>query len=310
MGIFTRKKVGEEPGLDAPIFTTTESATANRKTAISRFGRADKTDGAQSSRSGTGRLVSKAMRIVQFLLAVLILGLVAYALHVYSATLLQPAYIPALIAAILTILATIPLAFLPRLPVLSSHPLSAVLIDLFFALFWLAIMAELAAYSDVTRPRDLTYYTGRLSQQVNSNAAYAAYAAYSETLHRLRRAWSCGAAAAAFAGIEFALLPLRGRLVGPATRSDSTGVPTNHHGSARHSGAGASFEMQTRNAGHTGPASPTSPAAMHGASNPDGQAFGHGNTGMLGSANRNTFVPTPPGQHEGVAGMGDRGNMI
>ncbi|KEQ90868.1 hypothetical protein AUEXF2481DRAFT_44601 [Aureobasidium subglaciale EXF-2481] len=192
MDIFTRKKVGEEPGLDAPIFTTTESATANRKTAISRFGRADKTDGAQSSRSGTGRLVSKAMRIVQFLLAVLILGLVAYALHVYSA----------LIAAILTILATIPLAFLPRLPVLSSHPLSAVLIDLFFALFWLAIMAELAAYSDVTRPRDLTYYTGRLSQQVNSNAAYAAYAAYSETLHRLRRAWSCGAAAAAFAGIE------------------------------------------------------------------------------------------------------------
>ncbi|KAI5271492.1 hypothetical protein E4T47_05199 [Aureobasidium subglaciale] len=313
MGISTRKKVGEEPGLDAPNFTTTESATANHTTGISRFGRANKTDGAQSSRSGTGRLVSKAMRIVQFLLAVLILGLVAYALHVYSATLLQSAYIPALIAAILTILATIPLAFLSRVPGFSSHPLSAVLIDLSFALFWLAIMAELAAYSDVTRPRDLTYYTGRVGQQVNSNAAYAAY---SDTLNRLRRAWSCGAAAAAFAGIEFvlflisALLPLRGRLVGPAAGSDSTGVPTNHHGSARHSGAGTSFEMRTRNAGHTGPASPTSPAAMHGLSNPDGQALGHGNTDMLGSAIRNTFVPTPPGQHEGVTGMGDRGNMI
>ncbi|KAI5205153.1 hypothetical protein E4T39_03231 [Aureobasidium subglaciale] len=309
MGIFTRKKVGEEPGLDAPNLITTESATANRETGISRFGRTNKTDGAQASRSGTEGLVSKTMRIVQFLLAVLILGLVAYALDVYSATLLQSAYIPALIAAILTILATIPLASLSRPPGLSLHPLSAVLVDLFFALFWLAVMAEVAAYSDVTRPRDSTYYTDRLGQQFNSNAAYAAY---SDTLNRLRRAWACGAAATAFAGIEFvlllvsALLPLRGRLVGPAIGSDSTGVPTNHHGSARHSGAGASFEMHARNAGHTGPASPTSPIAMHGASNPDDQVPGYGNTGMLGSANRTS----PLGKHEGVAGVGDRGNMI
>jgi hypothetical protein len=112
---------------------------------------------------------------------------------------LQSAYIPALVAAILTILATILLAFISRLPGLSSRRLSAGSIDLFFALFWLAIMAELAAYSDVAAPRSLTYYTGGFDQQTDGNAAYAAY---NGTISKLKTAWACGAAAAAFAGVE------------------------------------------------------------------------------------------------------------
>lgn len=112
---------------------------------------------------------------------------------------LQSAYIPALVAAILTILATIPLAFLSRLPDLASHRFSAGLVDLFFALFWLAIMAELAAYSDIAAPRSLTYYTGGADQQPDGNAAYAVY---NGTISKLKTAWACGAAAAAFAGVE------------------------------------------------------------------------------------------------------------
>jgi hypothetical protein len=112
---------------------------------------------------------------------------------------LQSAYIPALVAAILTILATIPLAFLSRLPGLASHHPYAGLVDLFFALFWLAIMAELAAYSDIAAPRSLTYYTGGTDQQPDGNAAYAVY---NGTISKLKTAWACGAAAAAFAGVE------------------------------------------------------------------------------------------------------------
>ena len=66
-------------------------------------------------------------------------------------------------------LATIPLAFLSRIPGLATHPLHAGLVDLFFALFWLAIMAELAAYSDVAAPKDVTIQVGsticRLEEQ-------------------------------------------------------------------------------------------------------------------------------------------------
>jgi hypothetical protein len=96
-------------------------------------------------------------------------------------------------------LATIPLAFMSRLPGLASHRPYAGLVDLFFALFWLAIMAELAAYSDVAAPRSLTYYTGGPDQQPDGNAAYAVY---NGTISKLKTAWACGAAAAAFAGVE------------------------------------------------------------------------------------------------------------
>jgi hypothetical protein len=86
-----------------------------------------------------------------------------------------------------------------RLPGLASHRPYAGLVDLFFALFWLAIMAELAAYSDVAAPRSLTYYTGSADQQPDGNAAYAVY---NGTIRKLKTAWACGAAAAAFAGVE------------------------------------------------------------------------------------------------------------
>jgi hypothetical protein len=219
MGLFTRKKVDGEVGADAPINDITTSGTSNGRTGISRFGRDRKATDGPSFRSATaGAMPLKAMRFVQLLLAILILGLVAYAINVYQATFvsgclkgqhmdystdktlqLQSAYIPALIAAILTILATIPLAFLSRLPGLSSHPLSAGSVDLFFVLFWLAIMAELAAYSDVAAPRSLSYYTGGFDQQTDGSAAYAAY---NGTISKLKTAWACGAAAAAFAGLE------------------------------------------------------------------------------------------------------------
>ncbi|KAG9544323.1 hypothetical protein KCU71_g17632, partial [Aureobasidium melanogenum] len=308
MGLFTRRKVDGDPGADAP-----NNDIATSKTGISRFGGTRKTKDVPSSRSSTaGQGVLKAMRLVQLLLAILILGLVAYAINVFSSTFLQSAYIPALVAAILTVLATIPLAFLSRLPGLFAHPLSAGLIDLFFTLFWLAIMAELAAYSDVAAPRDYTYYTGGLGQQTDSNAAYAIY---SGAINRLKTAWACGAAAAAFAGLEFvlflvsALLPLRGRLVGPVTGTDSAGVPTNYHGSATYSGTEPPFEMQTRSAGHT-PASPAGPTTVHDFNSTGGQVLDGSSTNMVGTVDGNTFVPTPPGQHKGILGMEDRANMI
>ncbi|KAI4720023.1 hypothetical protein E4T48_03632 [Aureobasidium sp. EXF-10727] len=332
MGLFNRKKVDGDLDVDAPGNDSATSTTTNDRTGISRFGRSRKAAGAPSSRSTAAGLGSlKAIRFLQLLLAILILGLVAYAVNVFSATFvsrflsrqfkdrltdtaskLQSAYIPALVAAVLTVLVTIPLAFLPRLPGLFAHPLSAALVDLFFALFWLAIMAELAAYSDVAAPRDFTYYTGGLGQQTDGNAAYDAY---SGTINRLKTAWACGAAAAAFAGLEFvlflvsALLPLRGRFVGPVTGTDSAGVPTDHHGSALHNDTEPPFEMQTRNAGHTGPASPTSPATVHGVNNTGG-VLGSGNTNTVGTANSTTFVPSPSGQYESAFGVGDRANMI
>lgn len=74
-----------------------------------------------------------------------------------------------------------------------------------------------------------------------------------------------------------ALLPLRGHFVGPVTGSDSAGVPTNHHGSGLHSGNEPAFEMQTRNAGHTGPTSPASPTAVHGVGSTDGPVLDRAN---------------------------------
>jgi hypothetical protein len=82
MGLFTRRKVDGDPGADAPNNDITSS-----KTGISRFGRTRKTKDVPSSRSSTaGQGVLKAMRLVQLLLAILILGLVAYAVNVFSST--------------------------------------------------------------------------------------------------------------------------------------------------------------------------------------------------------------------------------
>ncbi|KEQ88417.1 hypothetical protein M438DRAFT_342014 [Aureobasidium pullulans EXF-150] len=68
--------------------------------------------------------------------------------------------------------------------------------------------------------------------------------------------------------------------------------------------------MQTNsvNAGHTGPTSPITPTTVHGASNTEGQVAG--GTNMLGTTNRNTFVPTPSGQHESGYSGEERANMI
>lgn len=112
-----------------------------------------------------------------------------------------------------------------------------------------------------------------------------------------------------------ALLPLRGRLVGPVTGADSAGVPTNYHGSAAHSGNEPPFEMQTRNASHT-PTTPAPPTNVHDYQSTGGQVLDGNSTNMVGTVNGNTYVPTPPappappGQHKGVLGMEDRGNMI
>lgn len=82
MGLFNRRKVDGEPGADA----TTNDITTSR-TGIRRFGRTRKTTDVPSSRPGTGGLgVLKAMRLVQLLLAILILGLTAYAVNVFSST--------------------------------------------------------------------------------------------------------------------------------------------------------------------------------------------------------------------------------
>jgi hypothetical protein len=68
-----------------------------------------------------------------------------------------------------------------------------------------------------------------------------------------------------------ALLPLRGGFVGPVTGSDSAGVPTNYHGSGLRSGSEPAFEMQTRNAGHTGP------NTVHGVGSTDGPVIDRAN---------------------------------
>lgn len=106
-----------------------------------------------------------------------------------------------------------------------------------------------------------------------------------------------------------ALLPLRGRLVGPVTGTDSAGVPTNYHGSTTYSGNEPPFEMQTRNAGYT-TGNSVNPTLANGTSNTGGHVLDGSNTNMVGTVDGNTFVPTPPGQHKGVLGMEDRRNMI
>jgi hypothetical protein len=87
MGLFTKRKVDGEVGADAPINHTTTSGTTNGKTGISRFGRSRKTTDEPASRSTTaGSIPLKAMRLAQLLLAILILGLTAYAIDIYQAT--------------------------------------------------------------------------------------------------------------------------------------------------------------------------------------------------------------------------------
>jgi hypothetical protein len=87
MGLFVRKKVDGEVDADAPINDTTTSGTTNGNTGISRFGRSRKTTDEPASRSTTaGALPLKAMRLVQLLLAILILGLTTYAVDIYQAT--------------------------------------------------------------------------------------------------------------------------------------------------------------------------------------------------------------------------------
>lgn len=88
MGLFTRKKVDGEVGTDAPVNDTTASDTTNGKTGISRFARRRQADtDVPVTRSATaGALSNKAIRLVQLLLAILILGLTAYAVDIYQAT--------------------------------------------------------------------------------------------------------------------------------------------------------------------------------------------------------------------------------
>jgi len=88
MGLFTRKKVDGEVGTDMPTSDTTASGTTNGRTGITRFGRRRKdASDVPASRSATAGAVSnKAMRLIQLLLAILILGLVSYAVNIYQAT--------------------------------------------------------------------------------------------------------------------------------------------------------------------------------------------------------------------------------
>jgi hypothetical protein len=87
MGIFTRKKVDGEVGTDAPIDDATTSGTTNGKTGTKRFGRTRKATDVSAPRTTTaGAISTKAMRLVQLLLAILILGLVAYAINIFQST--------------------------------------------------------------------------------------------------------------------------------------------------------------------------------------------------------------------------------
>jgi hypothetical protein len=86
MGLFTRKNADGEVGADASINDMTTSGTSNGRTGIRRFGRTRKDTDVPVSRSATaGAMPLRAMRLVQLLLAILILGLVAYAVNVYQA---------------------------------------------------------------------------------------------------------------------------------------------------------------------------------------------------------------------------------
>lgn len=87
MGLFTRKKADSEVGTGVPIDDTTTSGTTNGKTGIRRFGRTRKTTDVSAPRTTTaGAISTKAMRLVQLLLAILILGLVAYAINIFQST--------------------------------------------------------------------------------------------------------------------------------------------------------------------------------------------------------------------------------
>lgn len=127
---------------------------------------------------------------------------------------LQPAYIPALLAAILTILVFIPLTTsLLAIQRHLYHPGVAFAADLVATLFWLAVMAVLASYSAIYQPRFLTdlfyssysYYDSN-DEQLELRRSMMVRRQYDEGFNTListyKRGWACGAAASAFAGVE------------------------------------------------------------------------------------------------------------
>lgn len=84
MGLFSKSKVDGGPGVEVPNDEITSSETSTRPGGFERTHEPADVPTSRSSTAGQG--VLKAMRLVQLLLAILILGLVAYAIDVFSAT--------------------------------------------------------------------------------------------------------------------------------------------------------------------------------------------------------------------------------
>ncbi|GAB7357513.1 hypothetical protein MBLNU459_g0044t2 [Dothideomycetes sp. NU459] len=216
---------------------------------------------------GTSKWV-KGLGLMQSVLAVIVLALTCYAQHVYAHTALQAAYITGISASIATLLIFVPLSAYLHFA-LHHSLLFAFSIDLVATLLWLAVMAVLAAYSDIVSPsfaKDYDYGTGefyrsdagtafdfvRRKRQLSS-AISGADGNAAEAIKVLRRAWVCGSAAAVLAGLEFLLFFLTAMLVlyrynhGHVTQSPLAhgSAATNHALNHRHSGRGADqFEMQ------------------------------------------------------------------
>lgn len=107
---------------------------------------------------------------------------------------LEAAYIPAILAAVLTILIVLPLTLLHLLARgrMYNHKM-AFLADFFATLLWLAVMAVLASYSHLFKP---TRLVSDILGDDNFNRSASSY------LRRIQKGWRAGAAATAFAGIE------------------------------------------------------------------------------------------------------------
>ncbi|KAL1304782.1 hypothetical protein AAFC00_003715 [Neodothiora populina] len=155
------------------------------------------------------------LRALQFLLAALVLGLLSYSEHVYRGTSIQRGYILGLIVATMTLI-FLPLTFLYRK--LAFKPIAGFIGDFLPMLLWLVTMAVLASYSHMYRPSFSSIFSSSDPYRntyndfeldaLNKRHSSVGPRGTSSYVNRPRRAWACGATAAAFSGLEFLLFLL------------------------------------------------------------------------------------------------------
>ncbi|KAF2098610.1 hypothetical protein NA57DRAFT_75848 [Rhizodiscina lignyota] len=138
------------------------------------------------------------LRALQALFAIIIIGLLGYSLHYHGGAALQAPCITQIFIAIITLLIILPLTtaiapFQQRF----YDPRTALVLDWFACLFWLASTAALASYLDITSA-SFGVVNDFGIQGINANF-----------LSGWKTAWDCGVAAAVFGAIEFLLFAIQ-----------------------------------------------------------------------------------------------------